>query len=380
MSLKNQKIVEEFIVKTLQKKDEQQKKSKEILDKLFSEQPIEERKPPKDFKDSSFLYIRSFNSDTGLRPFSSGIYYGDSPDLQISPINNEFTFTTELKTGQTYKLKCMVRNRGDVNVPSAKVEFFLITPSVGYFARPVDIIGVVDTWVSPYSSSETSISYTVPANKVGHKCLFARIFSFSPLDVPLDDNILNPTMDRHVAQKNLNIISQGTTFIFNLVHFPNADVLLNISPILPPEILKLGITLDPNLEPVVLEGISERIILQPIEKNKKLEIVDKENNKFLMFRDKSEFSTEIQKEIFTKVMKSLKQIQKGEKGEKLFKEVLKKFRLINTSKETTGFQFDTKFGLPVNAYGGFNITALDQNTNEEIGGITVIVVNDGERR
>ena len=73
----------------------------------------------------------------------------------------------------------------------------------------------------------------------GHRCLFARVFSFSPLDLPLDDYALSPVPDRHIAQLNLNIVANGDKLLLDWFHLPNADEQLELVPMTAPMIRAL---------------------------------------------------------------------------------------------------------------------------------------------
>ena len=94
-------------------------------------------------------------------------------------------------------------------VPSAKVEFYLVNPSLGFDTRYATKLGVAAGRVQAHGASEVSLDYRVPPTLSGHRCLFARVFSFSPLDLPIDDFALDPRIDRHIGQLNLNIVGTG---------------------------------------------------------------------------------------------------------------------------------------------------------------------------
>jgi hypothetical protein len=115
-------------------------------------------------------------------------------------------------------------------VPSAKVEFYLVDPSLGFDTRYATKLGVAADRVQPYGATEIALDYRVPPSLSGHRCLFARVFSFSPLDLPVDDYALDPRIDRHVAQLNLNIVAQAASFSFDWVHHLNAAERLEIVP------------------------------------------------------------------------------------------------------------------------------------------------------
>ena len=63
-----------------------------------------ERKPPEEFHDSSFLYMRSYDADIGVRPFS-GIVHWRSPDITLSPLTSTGAYTTSLVAGDSYLIR-----------------------------------------------------------------------------------------------------------------------------------------------------------------------------------------------------------------------------------------------------------------------------------
>lgn len=213
----------------------------DALGELAGEFRKRERRPPKVFKDSSFLYMRSYAGDIGVRPFS-GITFWRSPDIQISPVTNIAAYTTELEAGETYIVRCALRNRGDVAVPSAKVELFLTDPSLGFdtrYAQNLTLGKVPATWVAPGATASTVFQWTVSPSESGHKCLFARAFSFSPVDLPASVYALDPRTDRHVAQKNLNIAKQAQNFSFQIIHPPVARMRIELRALQRDELLRL---------------------------------------------------------------------------------------------------------------------------------------------
>ena len=207
-----------------------QAESHQALDPLYREQ---DRKPPGDFVESSFLYMRSCDVDNGSRPFPCPVFWL-SPDLRVAPLSNLGAPTRELIAGGSYRFTAVVRNRGDLIVPSAKVEFWLVTPTLGFDTRFAVKIGVAADRVMAFSATEVSVDYTVPPTVSGHRCLFARVFSFAPLDIPVDDFALNPVIDRHVAQQNLDVVASGESFVLDWVHHRNAAERLELVPMTAP--------------------------------------------------------------------------------------------------------------------------------------------------
>jgi hypothetical protein len=155
-----------------------------------------------------------------------------SPDLSVAPLSNLGMPTHQLTAGAPYRFTATVRNRGDLPVPSAKVEFYLTDPTLGFDTRVSTKLGVAAGRVQAHGASQASLDYTIPPAMSGHRCLFARVFSFSPRDLPIDDFALNPLLDRHVAQLNLNIVAQGSALAINWIHHCNAAELLEIVPMM----------------------------------------------------------------------------------------------------------------------------------------------------
>lgn len=219
--------IKSYISELQARAEESQAEALRKLNPLFARN--DNRKGPNNFVESSFLYLRSCDFDNGIRPIPCTAFWL-SPDLRVASVSSLGMPTRELITGQTYRLTATLRNRGDLLVPSANVEFWLVTPSLGFDTRLATKVGVISGMVMPYSATEVGIDYTVPPSMAGHRCLFARAFSFAPLDIPVDDFALNPVIDRHVAQLNLDIVSQSNFFKLDWIHHRNAQELLEIVP------------------------------------------------------------------------------------------------------------------------------------------------------
>jgi len=204
---------------------ESQADAKRTLNPLFDDR----KRPPRDFVESSFLFMRSCDIDAGSRPVPCPAWWL-SPDLRVAPLSDLGMPTRQLTAGAAYRFTATVRNRGDLPVPSAKVEFHLANPTLGWDTRFATKLGVGTGRVQAHGATEVSVDWTVPPALSGHRCLFARVFSFSPLDLPLDDFALNPVVDRHVAQLNLDIVAQGSTLTFDWVHLRNAAERLEVVP------------------------------------------------------------------------------------------------------------------------------------------------------
>lgn len=104
-------------------------------------------------------------------------------------------------------LYARVSNNGTTNVLNATVKFYWANPAVGFNRMTANFIGQSN--VSLTAGQTDDVLCLVPwmpsfVNN-GHQCILAEVFHASdPLPATLDFNV--PT-DRHVAQRNLSVIS-----------------------------------------------------------------------------------------------------------------------------------------------------------------------------
>lgn len=205
-------------------------------------------RPPTVFKKSSYLYVAYSQDDLG-----NDIKNIDELDALQSSIkiinkatgNESPGFTKD----QAYKIKCLIKNTGDLVVPSAKVELFVTKDfsinslrdnrrivDITYAVDKLKLVGIKDCWLNPNNSSEIEFEYTpdfnsrrsvavipdvlpgirVPfeipeydrdalrrflLNRSGKTLIVMRVFSFSPLDLPKETNSFRIYSDRHIGFK-----------------------------------------------------------------------------------------------------------------------------------------------------------------------------------
>ncbi|MCM4166316.1 hypothetical protein KCTC52924_03245 [Arenibacter antarcticus] len=367
-----------YISSLRKSREEYLKKVPGRLAKIYSGK--DKNPKPDYFRESSFLYIRSYNGDVGVRPFS-GINFWNSPDITINPISNAGMNTTELYAGNTYNIRCRLNNRGDLMIPFPKVELFLTNPSLGFNTTVGELLGLTQLQglLLPASNGEAQFTYTVPASEAGHKCLFARTYSFSPLDKPFDLHALDPRLDRHIGQKNLNIISQGSTYSFNLVHQPNAIETIEFRPMTVRHVTNLQ---HPALQKVKITALKDNKALAQI----KLEVVAKTPHKINLTNEKGLWqirtsgkgiSVEKQGEIIKSTNAILKAIHSGKGSHQHFRKELKPFRELNRHVAVTSLQitipdFGTRKGYAV----GLEIINKNKVDGTVKGGITVIATGN----
>jgi hypothetical protein len=379
MSLENLKKANEYIKDLEKRRTERGPKLKEAIINEMRNSPVKERKPPRDFNDSSYLYIRSYDGDNGTRP-GANVAYWHSPDVKVSPLASLNSYTTELNAGQAYNLKCIVHNRGDIIVPSAKVEFYLVTPSLGFDTRFARKLGIATAWVSCYSSAEVNIPYLVPASDAGHKCLFARVFSFSPLDLPVHDTILNPHADRHIGQQNLNIAAQASQMQMNILHMPIAQMRVNFMPMKKEAVMAMRHPSAADFK--ILEGEKFNRFLSKFKigfANRKAaetaKLTFKGGVASFEFNGQSEYNLDAQKRMDAQMKKVYRAINSGEAKASQFKKEIAANRKMNLENTMTLLNYQIPaMGLEKGEMVGFEIVATNKLNGEVFGGITLLVI------
>lgn len=339
----------------------------------------DKRPKPGFFRESSYLYIRSYNGDVGVRPFS-GITFWNSPDINISPINNIGTYTTQLEGGKSYNIQCRLHNRGDLMIPYPKVEFFLTDPTLGFNTSVAKYLGVtqLQALLLPASNNQASFLYNVPAAEAGHKCMFARTWSFSPLDKPFDLFTLDPRIDRHVAQKNLNFVPQAVPYMFNLVHQPNTIETIAFQPLSKDAVLALQ---HPGVHDLKITTITNKELLMQT----KIELAAKPAGRFTMepangqwqikSAGKRGFDLNKQAAIMKEMEAVIQSVNSGRSHFSEHKKILAAFEEMNRNVEQTALRITIPdFGLKKGTAAGFDIINVNQVNGQIKGGITLVVM------
>lgn len=361
-------------------KGQESKYTVDVAEKLTKIYGTDRRKRrPDTFKDSSFLYIRSYDGDNGTRPFSN-IPFWNSPDIAISPVSQLGDFTTTLEAGKSYDISTRLHNRGDLIVPYPKVEFFLTDPTLGFNTTVAKYLGVsqLPSLLLPANNGEAHFLYNVPATEAGHKCLFARTFSFSPLDKPFDLHALDPRLDRHIAQKNLNFVAQNTAYAFNLIHQPNANETIAFMPLTRDQVHAIQ---HPNMRSLKIGNMRNAELLRSI----KIELTGKTNGKLTQQRDKAgwgfksaderSLSLDRQSSLLKQTEAIIQNVYSGKSNFADHKKDLQAFRDMNKSVEKTTMQITIPdLGLSKGTAVGFDIVNINLINGQLKGGITIIAM------
>lgn len=127
--------------------------------------------------------------------------------------------------GQPCYLWARVQNDGTTRVENALVRFYWANPSVGFDRTTASLIGTSNVTLDPKSASDVlCLAPWVPVFvNGGHECVLAEAFHPSLDPLPASPVFDVPT-DRHVAQRNLNVIIALEQRFFHLafeIHNPS---------------------------------------------------------------------------------------------------------------------------------------------------------------
>ena len=238
------------------------------------------------------------------------------------------------------------------------------------------------TWVGSGANAAAEFSYTVPPTESGHKCLFARTFSFSPLELPIDDHQLDPRIDRRIAQQNLNIVGQSQAYSFGLVHAPNARLRVELRALEPEELIGLRHPVLADVKPAAefpRHGWGRLTRLKLIEPGGDVTLREVREGVGVVSTSREGFDLGMQLELNTAVREALRWVNAGGSPMADQRELFTKFREMNAQQRRSLFTMTIPdLGLQADQAVGLNVTSVDENgeRSELIGGITLIIVGE----
>ncbi len=149
-----------------------------------------------------FLLIRYGPTDLGARPIPAGTAYWASPDVWVEssdPYGNAVA-------GEPNTLHARIFNLGAFQAAPVQVDFYWANPALGLGPANMNHIGT--EWVEVPSLGSVDVACTTPWIPVmvnnGHECAMVNCSCW------ISDPILypfQPTLDRHVGQRNLNVVA-----------------------------------------------------------------------------------------------------------------------------------------------------------------------------
>lgn len=172
-----------------------------------------------EFDGKTFLFIRTNPADDGSEPLPAGLPFWVSPDIAIIQPSGARGY--EAVGGQVNQVEVVVTNGGGITAVDAYVEAFLADPSTVITPMTAAKVGDGYVTVGGYTTKAIAFPWQPLPTDSGHRCLLARVALFSPLDCYRDGSVFDVVGDRHVAQRNINVVAmeaKGFSFGFRIVN------------------------------------------------------------------------------------------------------------------------------------------------------------------
>jgi len=207
-------------------------------DKGFSVPQIPPLRFPRDGKDgphyTTWLVVRYAYGDNGSRPLGGGTTFWESPDVWVQNAN----VINQPVPGQANTVFANISNLGLQDATGVQVNYYWVNPSLAITTANANLIGtgyvnVPAAWTVPL---QCPTPWVPVVENGGHECLIAE--AFIPVQDPLTSP-LNPVDDRHVGQKNeqLVLLKKGEKFSVkvgaaNVMGFPQ-NLTIDVLPVSP---------------------------------------------------------------------------------------------------------------------------------------------------
>lgn len=162
----------------------------------------DDRKDDKPFDGETRLFIRDNVLDGGSEPGMPPVWA--SPDITVTPPGG--SAGDEFVIGVENRIAVTVRNGGGMPAIGVYVDAFACDPTTGWTPATAQLIGGTYVDIAPTSSSVAELGWTPPPGP-SHRCLMARASLLIPADTYDDPSVFDVLNDRHVAQRNVNVVS-----------------------------------------------------------------------------------------------------------------------------------------------------------------------------
>ena len=190
------------------------------------DRPFPQPRPPRKGEEphyTPFLVVRYTAGDSGARPLAPGTVFWESPDvwtLGSMGVNQPVV-------GEPTQVFCRITNFGLQDATGVTIKYYWADPSVAIVEDPTKLIGMI---TGATVTANNSVVFQSPADWTpievnnGHECLVAEAYVqvFDDLTDPM-----HPFSDRHVGQKNENLIqiqpSQKFQFHLEALNFTSLE-------------------------------------------------------------------------------------------------------------------------------------------------------------
>ena len=160
-----------------------------------------------DFDGRTYLLIRYATGDGGTRPIPNNVPFWQSPDVVIVKPDN--TTGGEAVADALNHIEVLVTNLGGIIAVNAYVDAFLCDPTTGFTPATAFPIGGGFLTVPGYGNVTISLPWTPTSFDAGHRCVMARVSLVIPPDTYQDGTIFDVINDRHIAQRNIHVVTLG---------------------------------------------------------------------------------------------------------------------------------------------------------------------------
>lgn len=171
-----------------------------------------------EFDGTTRLFIRTHPADDGSQPLPAGLQFWTSPDIAI--VKPGGAVGGEAVPLQLNHVRVTVTNGGGIPAVDAYVDAFVADPSTVITPATASFIGAGTVTVQGYMQEIIELPWTPQAGDTGHRCIIARVSLVFPLDTYADPTVFDVVGDRHVAQRNIQVLEvaagKAMTFRFRL--------------------------------------------------------------------------------------------------------------------------------------------------------------------
>jgi hypothetical protein len=163
-----------------------------------------------------YLLVRSVTGDRGDRPINTCFW--ESPDIWTAPGDPSVSPALppdhggQVTVGRAHTVYAHVWNLGFAPLAGIVVEFYWFNPSLGISGPTANLIGIARCQLSGRGMPGSHQLVKCPKAWVptltngGHECLVVRA---SGIGDPLGANEWLPFLNRHVAQRNISVVTAG---------------------------------------------------------------------------------------------------------------------------------------------------------------------------
>lgn len=157
------------------------------------------------FDARTFLYIRTNPSDDGSVPLPPALPFWISPDITVQPPMGAEGDVAKAGVSNTFRI--VVTNAGGITAHNAYVDAFSADPSTAFTPATALPIGAASATIPGYSQTTVTLPWTPTSSEAGHRCVLARVNHPLTGDGIANPGVFDVTGDRHVAQRNLHVLS-----------------------------------------------------------------------------------------------------------------------------------------------------------------------------